>query len=485
MKHPSAAPALTRRLPAFVVIFCALQPLMDVLSYWLSALGYSNLPTLLLRFFLLVLAVSLGFCLTRKKQAYLLLAGTLALLTAGHIIVCSLYGYTDPIGDLTNLIRIYQLPLMTAVFITLYRQNRACIPALGKGFCLSLGVILVVSLLARLTGTDPYTYPNKSIGLLGWFSFANAQSAILSMAVPVALVWVMQRTRYRLLPAAGAGLVFFSLLFFFATRLAYAALLGCAFAFSGAFLLLSLREKGSFRKLSLLFAAFGLAALLLTGVSPMAENNRRVAENAQLKQADILALVEEDTQTARSAGLTGSDLQVAGLKSAYEKYLPGLTSRFGLMRTAAAYNCSTRVEDISNARLQRLNFCRMLQEEQPMTRIFGLELGRLSENGVSYDVENDFHGIFYLCGSAGLFLLLVFLGYFLVRILLSLRKQFRARFTPMFIGGLLSIVCGLAHAVFTAGVFRRPNANFYLAAAVALLWVLTESTPVSKEDAAL
>ena len=120
-----------------------------------------------------------------------------------------------------------------------------------------------------------------------------------------------------------------------------------------------------------------------------------------------------------------------------------------------------------------------------MTRIFGLELGRLSENGVSYDVENDFHGICYLCGSAGLFLLLVFLGYFLVRILLSLRKQFRARFTPMFIGGLLSIVCGLAHAVFTAGVFRRPNANFYLAAAIALLWVLTESTPVSKEDAAL
>ena len=41
---------LIRNLPHIVTVICVLQPLMDVLSFWLSELGMSNAPTLLLRF---------------------------------------------------------------------------------------------------------------------------------------------------------------------------------------------------------------------------------------------------------------------------------------------------------------------------------------------------------------------------------------------------------------------------------------------------
>ena len=41
---------LLRNLPLFVTVICALQPLMDVLSFWQSELGMDNTLTLALRF---------------------------------------------------------------------------------------------------------------------------------------------------------------------------------------------------------------------------------------------------------------------------------------------------------------------------------------------------------------------------------------------------------------------------------------------------
>ena len=38
-----------------------------------------------------------------------------------------------------------------------------------------------------------------------------------------------------------------------------------------------------------------------------------------------------------------------------------------------------------------------------------------------------------------------------------------------------ALLCSLAHAYFTAGVLRRPNATFYLAAVLAMAWGLTQN----------
>ena len=45
-----ASGALARHLPTFVIILMAIQPLMDILSFWTDRLGMSNTITLLLRF---------------------------------------------------------------------------------------------------------------------------------------------------------------------------------------------------------------------------------------------------------------------------------------------------------------------------------------------------------------------------------------------------------------------------------------------------
>ena len=57
---------LTRKLPQIVLILCVLQPLLDVLSYWVIELDYSNTITLLLRLLLLGSIILLGFFLSDR-----------------------------------------------------------------------------------------------------------------------------------------------------------------------------------------------------------------------------------------------------------------------------------------------------------------------------------------------------------------------------------------------------------------------------------
>ncbi len=45
--------------------------------------------------------------------------------------------------------------------------------AIERSFLLVLLIVAAVEVVSVLTGTNPYTYPNKSLGILGWFYFAN------------------------------------------------------------------------------------------------------------------------------------------------------------------------------------------------------------------------------------------------------------------------------------------------------------------------
>ena len=462
------------RLPMLMLILCVLQPLLDVLSYWLDATGVGNALTTLLRFAMLAVIVLLGFVLSERKRFYFAMAAILLALTAGHMAACFADGYNAMVDDLANMLRIYQLPLMTLAFITFIRLEPSCRQAIRKGFLISLVIIALVEVLSVVTDTNPWSYPNKEVGILGWFYFANSQSAILSTMVPVALAWVLEKKGDKPVPVLAAALCGFGTLYFLATRLAYAALIGTGLGIVITLAILAKTGGVKLRAAAVIVLACTVAALAGFTVSPMAENNRLVAQNRLLKMADIEEKVAADEAAAIEAGLEGTALQEARLKSAYEEYLPGVTGYFGLSRTAKLYNYSTSVDEIADMRLQRLNFNQMLMEDSsPLAFWFGLEREDISHDGITYDVENDFHGIFYLCGLVGLVLMIAFIGWFLVRIVLALVRDFRGTFTMEAAGCGLALICSLAHAYFTAGVLRRPNATFYLAVVLAVSYGLT------------
>ena len=216
-----------RRIPAFLFIIMLLQPVLDVVSYFWALSGHGNLFTLALRMGLLAITALAGFCLSRRKRVYLIAAGICCLFWAAHVLCCLQAGYQDPFADFTNYIRVVQIVVCTLSFITFFQQGETVFRAVMAGFCVNLCICALVMLLSSLTGTDPHTYVVNQLGVLGWFSTSNSQSAILSVSAPVVLMLAFLYSGKRQYPLMLlASVLCLVPLYFIGTRLAFATLLG-------------------------------------------------------------------------------------------------------------------------------------------------------------------------------------------------------------------------------------------------------------------
>ena len=117
---------------------------MDVLSYWLQEWGVSNLPTLLLRFGVLGLTMLFGFILSERKRVYYIAAAVIAFIGLGHVGACLQVGYTAPISDLTNYIRVVQMPITVLCLITFLRQDDRSFEGMQLGLTGALFLTLAV-----------------------------------------------------------------------------------------------------------------------------------------------------------------------------------------------------------------------------------------------------------------------------------------------------------------------------------------------------
>lgn len=425
-------------LPMLVLLYCISQPLLDVATYWQERLEISNALTVVLRMGLLCGSVALGFALSERKRYYWLMGGVLGAFLAGHVWACLQAGYVRPFGDLSNMVRIYLLPLTALCFCTFLKRNDRVFPALLRGIVVNLGIILVVMLLSRLTGTDPYTYPNKALGVRGWFYFANTQSAILGMIVPIAMGWAMTQWQEKPIRIALVSALGMGALFLLGTRLAYASLIAAGIGMAVCAVMI---DRNKWRQ-GLMLLGITVVFAAMFPISPMVRNQQAVAGNFQIKQSvfDKAAAVEENaTEQERKEALS----------EAYQLFLPGMISRFGVDRTLDAYHDSRDVDVVGSQRLMRLTFCKLLMEDAPASsRWFGLNRSLMSEKAVHtdvltgkaeetvtwYDPENDFHAIYYLTGGVGLALMIGFIGFFALTAFGAMVLDFRRIFTVNFAG---------------------------------------------------
>lgn len=304
-------------LPGVLVGLCAAQPLLDVLSFWTQNLAWGSKLTLSLRLLIFLGVMLTGFVLSERRRFYWIAAAVCAALYAGHVLAClranAPFTTANLISDATNFIRFAQLPLFTIAFITFLRCCRQGFASLERGITIAFWIIAAVALLSALTGTNPYTYPDKRIGLCGWFYFANSQSAILSMLVPLALCPALRSGQIqRWLPIAVVG---FAELFCFATRLAYMSLFVTAI---GMVITLALTKRGSAKVCAVLLLCAAVCAAGYT-VSPMHRNQQAVAANAVRKQENIDRLVAQGKAEFGDQGY-------AYLTYAYDEYPAGPSS---------------------------------------------------------------------------------------------------------------------------------------------------------------
>lgn len=471
MQHTSSLP---RWLPRLLIVLCCLQPVLDALSYWQDALELPGSITLLPRTVLLAALLVLGFVLCEKKSIYTVFCCVSLGFWLCHCLVCLQNGYETWFMDLSNFLRVMQLPVTTLCLIVCLRRCDGCFDALQQGLFYTFGVILLLQVLALITGTEPYTYPDKEIGLRGWCFWANAQSAILSLLAPICMSYAFVHYRKKPVICCAVCLLCLVFLFLHGTRLAYFCLLIAGF---GMVITLAILKYG--KKYILFLSILTLVLAACYPISPMVRNQKMVAENAQRKTQVFEDLVDIGEQEAQ--GLTGKEYDTERLRLGYSYYCSELVDRFGIEAVLDAYNYTEDVPTIINERTWKLKYCQLLMKESsPASRWFGLNVGAMIHNGLSHDPENDFHGIYYLYGWIGLALLLLFLGYFLWLVVRAMTRAPKRYFTMEAAGCGIALIALLLHCYFTCGVLRRSNTLFYLGVILAMIYYLVKLKPYSE-----
>ncbi len=495
---------LTEKAHIFAAVLLIIQPLLDNISFWFEKFGLSGNITLALRLAVLAVTVLYGFIISDRKGMYWIAFGIIAFLYAGHLFAIWQAGIVSIVADFANFVRVVQMPLCAICLITCVRANKGGFEAIQRGITVALIIILAVMIISTVTGTDPHTYKDGS-GILGWFNNTNSQSSNLCVLLPIALAWQLtwkKRNPLLIILTCVLGLL---AMYFFCTRLAYLGIIAVTFGLGVVILIIRRTDW----KYSIFFLALGILFVGLIPVSPMTEHlNMYNGEQAQRQEwlndkiedpEEVKLLLNKKNNNNKKVTGSGSEAAdenpnklseaeqqtlVHQLKPVYETYIPDFVQIFGLEETMEMYNYTTDVTKFAAIRPKKLMFAKLLMNESPISsRVFGLEISRFTQQTVDangnkvttiYDVENDFHGVYYLYGWAGLISYLAFVAYFLYLVAWALIKNIKKYFTLEAASFGIALILCLAHAYNTAGVLRRPNASIFLSATLAGIYYLVK-----------
>lgn len=471
--------AVIPHLPKITLSLFVLQPIMDVISFWVAELGVGNTATLMLRMLVLSATVLLGFFISENKKIYYITAAVCAVIGLGHAFAAWQFGYQNIVTDLTNYIRVLNMPLTAIALISALKANRDCYRAMKNGILYSLLFILGVQIVSVLTGTEPHTYMDGA-GYIGWFSNTNSQSAILTVASPVASAW-MYRKKGLKSPLFWITLVGSCIsMYFFGTRLCYAGIAAVCFGLGGSVIVI---RPSDWRR-ACAFLAVGILAVGVMPYSPMVKHQSQYYSFQDERQENINNMLEtavpddtddSDGEKDKTPEQLSKEELIRRLTPVYEFYAADFVEIFGAEQTIEIFDYTTDILKITATRPKKLIFAQLLMENSPPSSLFfGVELARFTVNGNIYDVENDLHGVYYLYGVVGLSAMLAFIGYFLCLIARALLSDPKKYFTLDAASWGIALIMCLGHVYCTAGVLRRPGAAFYLAAIFAAVYYLTK-----------
>ncbi len=511
---------LTDKAHIFTALLMIIQPIMDIISFWFERFGLSGNITLVLRLGVLGFSLLFAFVITERKWVYWTACAVVVLLYAGHVFAIWQAGIQSIVTDFANYVRVVQMPLSAIVLISCMRQNKRGFEGMQWGMTISLWIILAVMIISVLTDTDPGMYRNGTnfynTGVLGWFNNTNSQSSNLSVLLPVAAVALLNAKKRRPMALVITLVLGLLAMFFACTRLAYLAIVAVTVGIGVMILIL----KRTDWKYSIVFLMLAIVFVALVPVSPMTAHLNIYEDTQSDRQDDLAKKIEDmaevqlllnkknnaekdesdetdsssDEDNDEDTGLDPEELRelVRQLAPVYKYYISDFVQIFGLTETMEMYNFTMDVKTLSALRSKKLMFAEQTMNSLPRSaQLFGIEYSRftVSENRYGfpllnstadkevteiYDVENDFHGIYYLYGWAGLILYIAFILYFVYLVVWAIIKDIKKYFTLEATAfGIALIVC-LAHAYNTAGVLRRPNASIFLAAVLAGIYYLVK-----------
>ena len=160
----------------------------------------------------------------------------------------------------------------------------------------------------------------------------------------------------------------------------------------------------------------------------------------------------------------------------YMQYMgckPDLFDRFGMDRVLKHYKMTTNAARLIDVRVMKVSYAAMIWEDCDLpTKLLGFEVSQIGFDG-EYDLENDWPALFFYYGAVGCALYVAFVGWFLLRVIRKLRRDWRGSFTEENFTLLLCLLLQLGLAQFSGAILRRPNVSIYLALVLALIWLQT------------
>lgn len=460
---------LSKYISIFVMVLIILQPMLDVLSYWLTKANNTSITTLL-RIVMLGVIVLYSFIVTDNKKFYFMFYGIIALYWLGHMINGFRIGYANPFSDIALFIRVVQMPVLTISFITFLKKNKNTKDSIYKGSALAFLIVIIVIILSYLTGTPDYMY--YGVGVKGWFYSGNAQSIIVNVLVCLTLFYTYKsRNKVMFILASFTG---FGLLFASGTRVTYFSIFIIAF---GLLIMLIVNREKNWVYFTSLVIVIGMCGGFFR-ISPMLEEKEKMNESFNQSQAQIDQSIKDDPTNKMEYGedkdIEGKPYTLNQYKKIYEPYMwmfKGAINEYGFEAFLEKYEYTTEASKLGDNRLYKRLIAEMEWEKKDfVTKLFGYENDTINLGGHIYMPENDLPCLLYFNGYIGAALYGLFILYFAIIILIAFFKNFKNSFTVEtgLIG--LAILLTLGAAVLSGYVVQRPNVSIYLSMLLALIY---------------
>ncbi|WP_040194969.1 O-antigen ligase family protein [Clostridium culturomicium] len=462
---------LSKYAASFVMMLIIIQPMLDVLSYWLIK-GDNTSITTILRILMLGVIVIYSFIISDNKKFYFVFYGVMAAFWALHMINGFRIGYISLFSDIALFIRVAQMPALTLSFITFLRKNKNTKKAIYEGCCLAFVIVIGVICLSYITNTPDYMY--YGVGIKGWFYSGNAQSIIVTVLVCMTLLFTY-RTRNKFIFIMGAFFGF-GLLFSSGTRVTFFSIFIIAI---GILVLLVFNKEKSW----IYYTTLVLVMLICGGffnISPMVNEKDKMHAGFEAEQEKINASInnsELKMEYGEDKEIPGKPYTLNQYKKIYEPYLwmyKDAIDEFGFEKFLEEYDYTTEAEQLGNNRLYKQTIARIKWEQQDfLTKLVGYESATVNLNGSVYMPENDLPILLYFNGYIGFGLYVLFIAYFAVLALVALIKNFKNVFTVE--TGLvgIAIMLVLGSSLLSGYLVERPNVSIYLSMMLAVVYSIT------------
>lgn len=445
-----------------VFILIVLQPILDILSYWL---GFINLDSVvpILRLVLFSLVLVLAFLASSKKYIYFVVVGAALLYWIIHCgaLVLRGSGIETIFNDTDMYVRLVWMPLLAISVASLLRNNtpKDNIATIAKALFINLVLVGLVVLLTHLTNTINYTYETTYLGTVGWFSNDNAQGIILVALVVGGLLYAYIKKSTLLY--SFATLLGFSLLFAHGSRVTYFSIFAITITWLVALAISRTRAIAYYAPI--IIAA--VCAATLYSHSPMYLNKTELeASNIRATQTAS----HQITQQTQSPPNKQSESNSAN-NSPYEKYAPALVGRFGLDRVSQAFDNTSDLNIIRDYRKQKNIYVLLtLQESNVVTILFGHAYEDFTYNGTDLEPESDIATIIFLYGIVGAALYWILLAGTIIYISSKLLREKIQLVAPILFMLIAMLLC--VAGLVGGHVALRTNVSIYIAVSLALLW---------------